>query len=332
MKKKKVLSMGDRAESKASTHVIIDLDRHPPNPLKEYDQVFFLHSNIEDFSGNENDKDYQNPLVEIEDEDGYGTGEYRPKDGVIAFAVSAYIHSGIALKLGTIMCFFGDTVLPGCRCGCDTTPNAGFMWTTKERFEKMCGTWMEIWDEEAQVRRMAKDEEEFRKYLEELADGELELFQKYLDGECFGYREEIRKPFKKVYPDGTEEDDCDWEDGDSCWGYYVDSIDDIEFSKDEDVDVFDDTGHFVGDEWTIPELVIVHPETKLYLRAESSRLGGNLTAPAIWTKELSEAMVFHHWNCAYNAFVDGDKRLWNVFGDYENVRQTKIIIDKDELK
>ena len=296
MKKKKVLSIDDRDESKASTHVIIDLDRHPPNPLKEYDQVFLLHSNIpREFCGNESDKGYDDPLVEIEDEDGYGTGEYRFRDGVVHFPVSAYIHSGVALRMGSIREFPCD---PG---GWDTTRNAAYMWTDKERFEKMCckDGWMTVYDEETKT---------------------------------FGYREEIRKPFKKVYPDGTEEDDCDWEDGDSCWGYYVDSIDDIEFSKDEDVDVFDDTGRFVGDEWTIPELVIVHPETKQYLRAESSRLGGNLTAPAIWTKELSEAMVFHHWNCAYNAFVDGDKRLWNVFGDYENVRQKKIIIDKDELR
>ena len=85
----------------------------PPNPLKDYDQTFYLHSLINDISGNEYDKNYPNPLVEIEDEDGSPTGEYKCRDGVISFWVSAYIHSGIALSLGTVRCAFGDTPIPG---------------------------------------------------------------------------------------------------------------------------------------------------------------------------------------------------------------------------
>lgn len=328
MIKKKVLALDDRSESNASTHVIIDWDRCPPNPIKDYDQVFLLHSNVtREFCGNESDRDYDDPLEEIVDEDGYGTGEYRFREGVVHFPVSAYIHSGIALRMGSIREFPCD---PG---GFDTTRNAAFMWTDKERFEKMCckDGWMTVYDEETKTRRPAKDEAEFRKYLWEIAKGELELFQKYLDGECFGYSEETRVPFKKVYPDGHEVEDCDWDDGESCWGFYVDSIDDIDFSKDEDMDVFDATGHFVGDEWTIPELVIVHPETKMYMCGEAVVINGS-KCPAVWTKDLSKAKVYRHWNCAYNAFVDVGKRLWNVFGDYENVRQKNIIIDKDELK
>ena len=325
--KKKVMAVSDRDSSKASTHVIIDRDWDRPNPLKDYDQVFLLHSNVtRKFCGNESDRDYVSPREEIVDEDGYGTGEYRFREGVVHFPVSAYIHSGIALRMGSIREFPCD---PG---GWDTTRNAAYLWTDKERFEAMCGPWMELYDEETKTRRKAKDEAEFRQYLWELAKGELELFQKYLDGECFGWREEIRKPFKKVWPDGTEEDCCDWEDGDSCGGYYVDSIDDIEFSKDEDVDVFDDTGHFVDDEWTIPELVIVHPETKLYLASEFEKSAGGQPSVAVWTPDPSLAKVYRHWNCAYNATLEDGKRLWNVFGSYEDVRAKGIIKDKDELK
>ena len=248
MMKKRVLAVEDRRKSKASTHVVIDWDPDCPNPLVDYDQVFLLHSNIpREFRGNEDDRNYDDPLVEIMDKDGYGTGEFGFRDGVIHFPVSAYIHSGIALRMGSIREFPCD---PG---GWDTTRNAAYMWTDRERFEKMCGPWMEVYDEGTKTRRPAKDEAEFRKYLWGIARDELGLFQKYLDGECFGWREETRVPFKQVYPDGREVEDCEWESGDSCWGYYVDSIDDFDFPKGQDVDVFDATGHFVGDEWTVTD-------------------------------------------------------------------------------
>lgn len=320
MIKRKVLALDDRAKSKASTHVIIERDTTPPNPLMDYDQVFLLHSNIRDFSGNEDDKDYRNPLDEIVDEDGYGTGEYRFRDDVVHFPVSAYIHSGIALRMGSIREFPCD---PG---GWDTTRNAAYMWTDRKRFEEMCGPWMEVYDEETKSRRPAKDETEFRKYLWEIAKSELEMFQKYLDGECFGWREEFRVPFKKVYPDGREVDDCEWEDGDSCWGYYVDSIDDIDFSKDEDTDVFDATGRFVGDEWTIPELVVKSPLSGRYLMTE-----GDKERDPGWTEDLAKAKVFRHWSCAYNAFLQPGKRLWEL-PEYAANGGHDTIKDKDELK
>lgn len=319
--KRKVLALDDRAESKASTHVVIERDTTPPNPLKNYDQVFLLHSNVtREFCGNESDRDYDDPLEEIVDGDGYGTGEYRFREGVVHFPVSAYIHSGIALRMGSIREFPCD---PG---GWDTTRNAAYLWTDRERFERMCGPWTEIYDEETKTRRPAKDEAEFRKYLREIAKGELELFQKYLDGECFRYREEIRQPFKRVYPDGREVDDCDWEDGDSCGGFYVDSIDDIDFSKGEDVDVFDATGHFVGDGWTIPELIVRSPVSGLFLMTEGSE-----TADSEWTADLSKAKVFHRWSCAYNVFLQAGKRLWE-FEAYAADGGHKAIKDKEELK
>ena len=213
MIKKKVMAVDDRRQSKASTHVVIDWDRDGPNPLRDYDRVFLLHSNIpREFRGNEDDRNYDDPLVEIVDKDGHGTGEFRFRDGVIHFPVSAYIHSGIALSISSAGEFTSD------HGGRDTTRNAAYMWTDRERFEKTCGPWMEAYDEGAKTCRPAKDEAEFLKYMQGIARDELRLFQKYLDGECFGWREETRVPFKRVYPDGREVEDCEWEDGDSCWG------------------------------------------------------------------------------------------------------------------
>lgn len=320
MIKKKVMAVEDRHESKASTHIVIERDCNGPNPLIDYDQVFLLHSNIDGFSGNENDRGYENPLVEIVDEDGYGTGEFKFRNGVVHFPVSAYIHSGIALRMGSIREFPCD---PG---GWDTTRNAAYMWTDKERFEKMHGPWMEVYDEETETFRPAKDEAEFREYLWKLAKSELELFQKYMDGECFGWREETRVPFKRVYPDGREIDDCEWEDGDSCWGYYVDSIDDFEFPKDADTDVFDATGCFVGNEWTLPEFVVRSPISGLYLTTEGSK-----TSDSEWAHDLSKAKVFHCRNDAYNAFLQRGKRLFEI-PEYARNGGRDAIRDKDELK
>ena len=320
MIKKKVMAVENRHESKASTHVIIEWDRNGPNPLVDYDQVFLLHSNIRDFCGNENDKDYQNPLVETVDEDGYGTGKFKFRDGVVHFPVSSYIHSGIALHMGSIREFPCD---PG---GWDTTRNAAYMWTDKERFERMHGPWMEVYDEKTKTLRPAKDEAEFRKYLWELAKTELELFQKYMDGKCFGWREETRVPFKRVYPDGREIDDCEWEDGGSCWGYYVDSIDDLEFPKDADTDVFDATGCFVGNEWTLPEFIVRSPVSGLYLMTESSK-----DSDSEWVHDLSRAKVFPCRNAAYNAFIQHGKRLYEI-PEYARNGGRDAIKDKDELK
>ena len=125
--------------------------------------------------------------------------------------------------------------------------------------------------------------------------------------------------------------DGDWDDGDSCWGFYVDSINDIDFSKDEDVDVFDATGHFVGDEWTIPELVIRHPETGEYLASEFDKLADGTPVPAVWTQDLDKAYVYRAWNIANNADIEEGKKLWKLF-DYDTVRSKGIIKDKDALK
>lgn len=182
------------------------------------------------------------------------------------------------------------------------------------------------YDEETKTFRPAKDEAEFRKYLWELAKSELELFQKYMDGECFGWREETRVPFKRVYPDGREIDDCEWEDGDSCWGYYVDSINDFEFPKNADTDVFDATGRFVGDEWTLPEFVVRSPVSGLYLMTESSK-----DSDSEWVHDLSKAKVFNCRNAAYNAFLQRGKRLWEI-QEYARNGGRDAIRDKDELK
>lgn len=287
-------------------HVIIrhDDDRSF-NPITDNENVFLLHMNVSSMCGNEHEKDYESPLVEIEDEDGYGTGEYKFKDGVIAFPVSMIDHSGIHLMMGTVKCAVGDSPAPGRGgCGWDTTPNAGYLWTTQERYERLCNKWMMVYDKSIDKFRLAKTEKEFKDYLWDMAKGELEGFQMWMDGEVFGFYTEMAQSYKKVYPDGREVDGVEWIDGDdSCWGFITDKIDDIDFPVGDDWKVFDDTGwgKFVGDKYNIPEYVVVQDQPdgvrrylSSYLNGEDKVLGGNAKMYS-WTEDIDAAMTFTSW-------------------------------------
>lgn len=241
--KKKILSIDDPSFETCKKRAIIKRDDEPPDPLHDWDQTFLLHSRIpREFSGNERDKSYEKPVEEILDEDGFGTGEYRLRNDVVAFDVAAYIHSGVWLSLGS------GSEFPDQRW--DVTRQAAVMWTDKKRFEKMNGPWMEIWDEKAQARRPAKDMDEFREYLRGIAKAELDTLMKCRHGEAYGYVTEEAVRYKKTYEDGRVEEGVDWESGlDSCWGYVVEKGADIDFPKGEDWAVFDETGDFVGEEY-----------------------------------------------------------------------------------
>lgn len=307
MKQGIVLGIKDRDMSEVGgKHVIITQDDNSCfNPITDNENVFLLHMNIRYMCGNEHEKGYESPLVEIEDDDGYGTGEYRFKDGVIAFPVSAYIHGGISLMMGTVKCAFGDSVAPGRGgCGWDTTPNAGYLWTTKERYENLCDKWMMIYDKELGKSRLAETEKEFKDYLWNMAKNQLEEFKMWMDGKVFGFYTEISQPYNKVYPDGREIDCVEWVDGeDSCGGFITDKITDIDFPIGDGWKVFDDTGWnmFVGDKYDIPEYVVVQDQPdgvrrylSGYLNGEDKVLGGNAKMCS-WTDDLESAMTFTSW-------------------------------------
>lgn len=297
MKYKKILSVGDPLFYKVKKRVIIKCDNCPQDPLHDWDQIFLFHSFItRDFCGNESDKGYESPFVEIEDEDGFGTGEFKFRDGVIAFPVSAYIHGAIAFSLGDGS-HFPDQMW-------DVTRRAAYLWTDKKRFEKMCAKdgWMTVYDKKLGKRRPAKDEDEFREYLRTLAESELKTIQTCMDGNVYGYVTEKRSEFKKVYPDGREEDCFEYEDTtDSCWGFIQDQDSkyfylDAEKSYDDSVEWFTDEDYLVGDEYEVPEFVVtmvapkeapVPSETRFYLSAYGSEQA--------WTCDKSRALKFSSW-------------------------------------
>lgn len=84
----------------------------------------------------------------------------------------------------------------------------GFSYCTKERFAKMCDPNTKNWRERA----------------ESLMESETENICKWMWGDVIGFILE-----KKVHltnackdSDSADEDDYDWEEVDSCWGYYCD--------------------------------------------------------------------------------------------------------------
>lgn len=295
MKHKKILSTSDPLFMKVKTRVTVKRDEDPQDPLHDWEQVFYMHSMItHEFCGNESDKGYVSPFVEIEDEDGCGTGEFTFRKDVVAFPVAAYIHSGIAFSLGS------GSHFPDQRW--DVVRGAAYLWTDKERFEKMCAPWMTLYDEELKRRRPAKDFGEFKESLRKIAAAELRTLQATMSGNVYGYVTEEREEFKKVYPDGREEQCFEYSSTeDSCWGFIQDSDSryfdvDAEKSYDDSVEWFTDEEYLVGTEYEVPEFVVtkVRPDGgRVYLCAHT-RTKAKTTACA-WSTEADDAIRFPSW-------------------------------------
>ena len=323
MKKGKILDVSERDLTKVGVkHVIIERDTDPCiNPITDQDNLFYLHSNIpREFCGNESEKNYPGlPVVEIEDEDGCGTGEYEPEEDAFIFPVAAYIHGGIALSLGSGS-HFPDQQW-------DVTRNAAWLWTNKERFCQLCGkqNWMHVC--ENRKWRPAKDRDEFESYLRKEAKVLLDEWQKWNDGEVYGYRtEESSVPYKRLYPDGHTEDEVGWEDGeDSCWGFITDKATDIDFPRGDGWEVFDATGRFVGDEYEIPEFVVTRVSpggTRYYLTGYAKNEKGY--EAVCWGMKKIDAVTFSSWWQVQSVAQD--------VIDKDNYDARKNCVEKDKLE
>ena len=323
MKKGVIRDVAERDITKVGAkHVIIERDSDPcVNPITDNDNLFYLHSNItREFCANESEKGYPGlPLVEIEDEDGYGTGEYKPEEDAFIFQVAAYIHGDIALSLGSGS-HFPDQQW-------DVTRKAAWMWTNKKRFCELCGerNWMHVLDNGKW--RPAKDRDEFEGYLRGQAEELLDEWQKWHDGGVYGYRtEKSFVPYKRLYPDGHTEDEVDWADGaDSCWGFIVDKPGDIDFPRGDGWEVFDASGDFVGDEYEIPEFVVtqVSPDGIRYFLAQYTKDKDGMRDVA-WSILPGDALTFSSWGKVQGVaqdVIDKDK-----YDAYRNC------VERDRLK
>lgn len=323
MKVKEILSTSDERFDTVKTRVIVERDPDPQDPLHDWDQVFLLHSNSYKLCGNENDAGYESPFEDAVDEDGFPTGELKFREGVVWFRVAAYIHSGIALSLGSGAHF------PDRRW--DVATKIAYLWTDKARFEKICckDGWMTLPDGDS-GRRPAKDFDEFREYLRRMAESELGELQKAIDGEVYGYRTEEREEYKKVYPDGREEDAVEYVDGDdSCWGFFQDGSGyfnlDAPKSYGGDVEWFSEDESVVGEKYQIPEFVVTKtaPNGDRFFLAQYTKAQSKVYDVA-WTAELDDAIVLTSWWQAQSVAQDVIEK-----GEYDARRNC---VEKDKLK
>ena len=83
----------------------------------------------------------------------------------------------------------------------------GIAFCTKARYDERCGRTDIPWTEAAQ----------------KCIDGEVDAIGKWMWGDVYGYRVEKKVHFTKVYKNESmeDEDDYEWEEVGSCWGYYM---------------------------------------------------------------------------------------------------------------
>ena len=326
MRKGKIHDVSERDLTKVGEkHVIIERDSDPcVNPITDNDNLFYLHSNItREFCANESQKDYPGlPVVEILDEDGCGTGEYKSEEDTFVFPVAAYIHGRIVLSLGNGS-YFPDQEW-------DVTRNAAWMWTNKKRFCQLCGeqNWMHVYDRESRTWCLAKDRDEFMQYLRKEAEDLLNVWQMWNDGEVYGYRTETScVPYKRLYPDGHTEDEVYWEDGmDSCWGFITEKANDISFPRGDGWKVFDASGDFVGEEYEIPEFVVTRmaPDgvTRLYLTEYKE--DKDSVYDTAWMAVKDAAITFPSWGKAQHVARQAiDKKDYDAY---------KNCVEKDSVE
>ena len=298
MKKLKVMSKDDESFNDVMEWAEIHHDDNGYDPFSDCEQVFELWSNIPREIGST--KGAEDPLEEIEDEDGYGTGRYQPKEGYIVVPVSVMIHSGIYFSLGTVRCMFGDTpVCPGGR-GWDTTPNACFLYTYKELWERMMGkdTWMKVRvhpESDDDWSRRPATQEEFEEEVERVAGYLVDELNLAEQGSVYGYTTHKRVHYTRIDDDGTKTDCWEVEDGDdSCWGFLTDKVADIDFPRDLPVYVGSDCQWFEGDEYEVREyLVTMRDENgvRAFLKDYKADKDGKCLS-AEWRYDKSEARKY----------------------------------------
>ena len=222
--KLKVLSL-DETPKNCLSRVVLEHDDEYQEWIRDtMDNTFLLWSNCRGKRGDEiwdpvlkRRVEVESPYEEILDEDGYGTDEYKLKEGLIAFPVDIYEHSGIAWALhgeGGV-CF---------QCPWDTTRGAFVLYTDEKRWNDFCGNCK--WEF-----KDGKPTDELLAEARKIARGEIELMNLCEEGQYYYYSVQNRIIEDQVVITtnhyGTKRTDNrhveDWDDDDdSCCGFLTD--------------------------------------------------------------------------------------------------------------
>jgi len=292
MKILEMLPMSDESFDECDRRVVIGRDDYPRSREDQGDHLFCMWGNHRryDFS----DIDAECPFEPVLDEEGYETDKMKVKDGVFAFAVNLYDHSGLSFSLG------GDPAHGFDPGGWDTTPGAAYLYVDKERFESFCGkgNWMKVpHRDKDRTTWIDATKDEFRQHLRTEADHEVDELNMIQDGSCWWYRTEKKERWTKTFEDGRVIKGFDWVDDDnSCGGFLTEHADDIDFPREEGLPVFyandvylyrDDEKKLAEYQYRVMEYVITKKATdgaRLFLDHD-----GN------WCMTKAHARVIHSW-------------------------------------
>lgn len=168
-------------------------------------------------------------------------GEY--KKGYVVFPLSLHDHS--LVRVGLFASAFFDEW--------DSTLNAGYIYTNKEQYEKLHGK--DTWCKVPNLMKKTYEKvslEEFKKYLQEIAESEIKELNLLLEGSVWRMIHEIKEELRVTYKNGETKSCYNWVEVDTCGGFVTDSVNDIDFVRDENIPVFICNGVFNNHTYNIP--------------------------------------------------------------------------------
>ena len=194
----------------------------------QYDHTFLLWSNSEDHHGdrvfNRRTKkmdEVESPFEPVLDEDGYETGESKPRDGLLIIPVDVYEHSGMVW-------FLRGEAPAGCACRWDSTcynrEAPFYLYCDKQRWDSLCGSCEWKFKD-------GKPSEELAKAAREIAREEVRLMNLCEEGAYFGYKVEEKITEESDVRVRNEHDGSEkaehrksvfWDEKDACWGCLTD--------------------------------------------------------------------------------------------------------------
>jgi len=129
------------------------------------------------------------------------------RNGIAYLPLYIYEHSGITISTG------------GFSCPWDSG-QAGWIYTTKEEIMKCGGS---IRNEKGNYIKVT--EKNWRKAAQVWMEGEVKLYDQYIQGDCYGYIiDELDMDYQAALESKMnllDEDDMEWnENVDSCWGFF----------------------------------------------------------------------------------------------------------------
>ncbi len=227
--KLKVLNIDETPEN-CTRRVVLKKDDMQQNWVRdEYEHTFLLWSNSEGHHGdrvfNKRTKkmdDVGSPFEPVLDEDGYETGESKPREGLLIIPVDVYEHSGMVW-------FLRGEAPAGCACRWDSTcynrEAPFYLYCDKQRWDSLCGNceWKFV---------DGKPSDELAKAARDIARGEINMMNLCEEGAYFGFSEEEKITEESDVVVVNENDgsrkaehrkNVFWEEVDACWGFLTDN-------------------------------------------------------------------------------------------------------------